>query len=318
MQQASADLRFEGSTVSDRRAAASASDGVERRTGLSEDEFRERYLLPRRPVILTDAAAAWPVYGQGTPDYFRRRYGDHAVRVLGQDWRLADLIDLLETSSPDKPGPYPCKFEIARDLRELLGDVSPRFAYSLPDRQSSALVPQHLFRDVNNLEIFFGGPGGKFPYLHYDIMRLHAWITQLHGDKEFTLYAPDQEPYLYVNPDVPWQSGIRNHHNPDFQRYPLLRQARAQKVVIGPGDTLFLPCGWWHTARSLTLTISVAFDQLGPDNWRDFTGDVVARERRERHALRAAWLGAYLPAIDPLLGIIERCGGNRARQWGSR
>ena len=81
-------------------------------------------------------------------------------------------------------------------------------------------------------------------------------------------------------PRFPWQSSIKNHHKPDFERYPLFREARAQKVVIHAGETLFLPCGWWHTARSLNMTISVAFDQLGPDNWRDFTGDVVSEQRR--------------------------------------
>jgi len=291
---------------------------IERRAQLGDAEFRADFLLPRRPVVITDAAAAWPIHGRGTPDYFRRRYGEHRLRVLGESWRLADLIDLLERSSTAKPGPYPCKFEIAKELRDLLAEVVPRFAYSLPDRQGSALIPQSLFDDVNNLEIFFGGPGGKFPYLHYDVMHLHAWITQLHGDKEFTVYAPDQERYLYPKPDLPWQSSIRNHHHPDLERYPLLRHARAQTVVIHAGETLFLPCGWWHTARSLTMTISVAFDQLGPDNWSDFVGDVVAQRRREGQRFQASMLGAYLHALGPVLGAIERAGGLRDSDWGAR
>jgi len=318
MQQTTADVRFDAGPFADAPALAQHAGVVERRAQLGEEEFRARYLQPRRPVILTDAAAAWPVYGQGTPDYFRRRYGEHPVRVLGQECRLAELLDRLEASTCEQPGPYPCKFEIAKDLRELLGDVSPRFGYSLPDRQGSALIPQRLFSGVNNLEIFFGGPGGRFPYLHYDVMHLHAWITQLHGDKEFTLYEPGQEAYLYVNPELPWQSRIRNHHNPDYARYPLLRLARAQKVVIRAGETLFLPCGWWHTARSLTVTISVAFDQLGPDNWRDFVGDVVAQRRRDGKRASALMLGAYLRGIEPALAAAERVGANRQRTWGRR
>ena len=194
----------------------------------------------------------------------------------------------------------------------------PRFPCSLPDRQAHPLVPKHLFRYVNNLEIFFGGPGGEFPYLHYDVMRLHAWITQLHGDKEFTVYAPDQEHLLYVNPDMPWQSTVQNHHNPDFERYPLLREAVAQKIVLHAGETLFIPGGWWHTARSLNTTISVAFDQLGPNNWRAFVGDVVDERQRKGQPLKAALLGAWLRAIEPLLSLAEWAGANRARGWGSR
>jgi hypothetical protein len=291
---------------------------IERRTGLVVEEFRAEYLVPRRPVILADAAAAWSLSAGGTPDCFRRRYGKHVVRVLGQECSLRELLDRLQASTREKPGPYPCKFEIAKDFRELLAELSPRFAYAFPDRQNNVLIPQRLFDGVNNLEIFFGGSGGSFPYLHYDVMRLHAWITQLHGDKEFILYAPGQEQFLYVNPEIPWQSTIRNHHSPDFARYPLFRHARAQRVVIHAGETLFLPCGWWHTARSLTLTISVAFDQLGPDNWNDFIADVVAQRRRQRRYTLAFLLGAYLRLIGPALTLWEKIGGDRSVDWGAR
>lgn len=299
-------------------AAHGESSWVDRRSGLDEREFVRDYREPRRPVVITDAARAWPLYGHGTPDYFRRRYGEHVVRVRGQDYRLGELIDLLDASTVDRPGPYPCKFEIAKTFRELLPEVTPRFAYSLPDRQAGFGMPQRLFGAVNNLEIFFGGPGGEFPYLHYDVLRLHAWITQIHGDKEFTLYAPGQEHLLYVNPEIPWQSSIQDHHHPDYERYPLFREAKCQKVVVRAGETLFLPCGWWHTARSLNTTISIAFDQLGADNWRDFVGDVVDERRRVGKRWLANALGAYLGVLGPLLSVLERFGANAAIEWGLR
>ena len=298
--------------------SAGAGAWVARRSGLGHAEFVAEYRDPRRPVVLADAARAWPLYGRGTPEYFRANHGDRIVRVRGRDYPLRELIDLLEASTIDQPGPYPCKFEIARSFRELLPEVTPRFGYSLPDRPSNPLVPQRLFEAVNNLEIFFGGPGGEFPYLHYDVMRLHAWITQLHGDKEFTLYAPDQEHLLYVNPDMPWQSGIRNHHHPDYAAYPLFRQARCQKVVVHAGETLFLPCGWWHTARSLGMTISIAFDQLGPDNWPDFVGDVIGDRRRAGRPLKGFALGAWLRLLGPLFSLAEAFGANRSAGWGER
>jgi len=300
------------------RCVARGPETIERRAHLSQEEFRRDYVEPRRPVVFTHLADAWPIFAHATPDELRRAYGSHIVRLLGEPCSLAELIDRLESSSVEKPGPYPCKFEIARELREMLPEVEPRFAHSLPDRQDSALIPRTLFDDVNNLELFLGGPGGRFPYLHYDVMHLHAWITQLHGDKEFTLYSPDQQELLYPRADLPWQSAIRNHHNPDFARYPLFREARAQKVVIHAGETLFLPCGWWHTARSLTMTVSVAFDQLGPDNWNDFIADVVAQARRTGKPLRGFLLGTWLSAIDILLRVFERFGAHRSPAWGGR
>ncbi|HEY2395339.1 MAG TPA: cupin-like domain-containing protein [Rudaea sp.] len=299
------------------KAADHESVVVERRSGLSAAEFRERYLLPRVPVVLNDASAAWPIHGHGTPDYFRNRHGTQRLQFLGGEILLAALLDRLEASTPSQPAPYPCKFGIAREFSRLLDQVSPRIAFSVPDRQNSRLLPQRLFSGVNNLEIFFGGPGGRFPYLHYDVLHLHAWITQLHGEKEFVLYAPSQQPFLYAKPAVPWQSDIRNHHEPDLERYPLFRHARAHNITIRAGETLFLPCGWWHTARSVSMTISIAHDQLGSDNWPDFVRDVVSERRRNGKAVAAHLLDAYLRLASPPMVLAEAL-GHRDTGWGSR
>lgn len=290
---------------------------IERRSGLERSEFVDTYLRSRRPVILTDAAAAWPAYQRYTPEHFRRHHPDKRIRIDGRDWHLGELIDALEQSTLDQPGPYPCKFAVVRDFPELLPELTPRFDYSLPDRQDSALMPGRVFAGVQNLEIFFGGPGGRFPYLHYDVLHLHAWITQLHGRKAFTLYAPDQEQRLYVNPDIPWQSSIENHQQPDYERYPLFEQAVSRQVVIEPGETLFLPCGWWHTARSLEMTISVAFDQLEAGNWRDFRRDFATQHRHGRPAVVGA-ARAWLAMAGPLLGLGEALGAGRNAGWRTR
>lgn len=290
---------------------------IERRSKLDAGEFVDSYLRPRIPVIFTDAASAWPAYHSFTPQYFCRQHGDKRISVDGREWRLDELIEALEVSTSEKPGPYPCKCAVVKEFPELIPELTPRIRYSLPDRQGSALLPDRFFGGVNNLEIFFGGPGGRFPYLHYDVLHLHAWITQLHGRKAFTLFAPDQEQLLYINPDKSWQSSIENHQQPDYDRYPLFKQAVSRSVVIEPGETLFLPCGWWHTARSLEMTISIAFDQLEASNWRDFKRDFVAEHRHGQPAVLTA-ARAWLALVGPLLGMTEALGGGRDSHWKTR
>ena len=126
-------------------APASQPDTLERRSRLGEAEFVTEYRNLRCPVILTDVARAWPVYGRGTPDHFRSNFGDDKVRVWGGDYRLGELLDLLGASTAEQPGPYACKFVIAQTFPKLLAQVSPRFEYSLPDRQGNALLPPWLF-----------------------------------------------------------------------------------------------------------------------------------------------------------------------------
>ncbi len=292
--------------------AEEASSWVDRISGIGVDEFVARYRKPRRPVILTDALRDWPALERFTPEYFRREFADRPVRIRGRNYRLGEVIALQEASSEEHPAPYPCTFS---DCRGLLADVMPRFACSMPTRHTSALMPKHVFDLVNHLEIFFGGPGGEFPYLHYDMLRMHAWIAQVHGDKEFTLYERGQEASLYVNPEMPWVSTVDDLH--DDKRYPLLHQARCHKVLLHAGEALFIPCGTWHTARCVTINITVAFDQLESTNWREFEHDVVAEERRSGHWLRAIALQAYLGTLGPLFDVMEHFGANRRADWGA-
>ena len=39
---------------------------------------------------------------------------------------------------------------------------------------------------------------------------------------------------------------------PDLEAFPLLERALplALHVDLGPGDALYLPCGWWHAVQS--------------------------------------------------------------------
>jgi histone arginine demethylase JMJD6 len=281
---------------------------VERVGSIGVNEFVARYRLPRQPVILTDALRDWPARERFTPEFFQREHGTRPIRIRGRDYRLGEVIELQKASSETNPAPYPCTFS---DCRALLPDISPRFPCSLPSRHAHPLVPKSVFEWVNHLEIFFGGPGGQFPYLHYDYLHMHAWIAQMYGDKEFTLYDAGQEPLLYIDPRKPWLSAIEHSESPDEQQFPLFSQARSRKVVVHAGEALFLPCGTWHTARCLNMGITVAFDQLGTDNWADFVGEVDAAERRAGRPFKAWLLRSYLRLLGPLLDVTERFGSHR-------
>lgn len=301
-----------GSAPQAATAAASADPHwVERTHGITLPDFVARYRKPRRPVVLTDALRGWPALERFTPDFFRREFGGHPVRIRGRDYRLGEVIEMQQTSSAEHPAPYPCTLS---DCDGLLADVSPRFECSLPSRHDSALIPKHVFELVNHLEIFFGSAGGEFPYLHYDMLRMHSWIAQVYGDKEFTLYERGQEELLYVHPEMPWVSRVDDLH--DEARYPKLAQAHRHAVVVHAGEALFIPCGIWHTARCVTTNITVAFDQLESSNWREFVGEVVFEERRSGHRWKARVLQGYLGVLGPLFDAMEWFGAHRRADWG--
>ena len=282
---------------------------VEKKYGMTYSEFAKDHMYANYPVVFGDATAAWPALHKFTPEFFKQRYGDRKVKVRGEWFKLGDYMDLMLTSTEENPAPYPCKLQIATDYPELLPDVSPRYSFALPDRTHSKMLPGGFLGGADTLEIFFGSPGGQFPYMHYDYMSLHAFINQLYGNKEFTVIPPSQTKYVYPDPDNQWKSLVNDHRNPDLDKFPLFKNATPISFVVGPGETMFIPCGWWHTARSLTPTISVAFDLLNSSNWNQFINEVGIMMNRQR-PVKAKFAKAYLGVLGKALTVAEKAGVN--------
>ena len=123
--------------------------------------------------------------------------------------------------------------------------------------------------------------------------------------KTIEALAPDQAAYLYPQPEAPNKSSVDDLENPDLQRYPLFDQARALRFKLRPGETLFVPAGWWHTARILCTSITVSVNAANRANWRAFCKDYVVH-RVGASRWRAEVLNPYmgmLGTIFTLLGL---------------
>jgi hypothetical protein len=90
---------------------------------------------------------------------------------------------------------------------------------------------------------------------HYDVPRNIACCVL--GRRRFTLFRPEQIVNLYPGPLHPTPGGqvvtMANLKQPDFERFPRLRQALDEAWVadLQPGDALYYPSLWWHEAEAL-------------------------------------------------------------------
>ena len=96
--------------------------------------------------------------------------------------------------------------------------------------------------------LFFGGQSSKVG-LHYDIDLSHVFLNQFHGRKRVILFAPDQSRHLYQHPFT--VASFVDTQKPDFDQYPALRQAKGYECILHPGETLFIPSGFWHSVKYL-------------------------------------------------------------------
>src|SRR5690348_11668844 len=266
---------------------------IERRDQLSYEEFCRSYLYPLRPVIVTDVLRKWPAMQRWTPEFFQGEFGKLEFTSYGPEYdqggtqanvrfSLSDYIDRVLSSGEDKPVPYFRNKILAENFPSLMEDIEPLPEYLFPNWLGERYLVGHVRRILNRggaIELFIGGKGSTFPVLHYDGAGVHAFLMQVYGRKEFVVYAPDQEPFLYPNPEQSNLSLIRDVNHPDLTRYPLFAKAVATTFILEPGEFLFVPSHWWHTTRMLTPSITLAVNVLNHSNWHELM-KFVAKKRR--------------------------------------
>jgi len=267
---------------------------IERRSNLSYEEFKEKYLFARKPVVITDATAKWKA-STWTPDWFKNRYPDKMVITDQGEMRMDHFIDAIKEDPHGAPGPFLREQPLKDVFPDLVDHVLPNPPYVLPNWLGTNFLVKRINYRLNresHIEVNFCGRR-IFPYLHVDDLGVHAFITQHYGEKEFTVFHPDQEPYLYREGTQRF-SQIKDVDNPDLEHFPLFAQAKAIKLVLKPGESVFMPCGWWHTTKVPGTSLSTVISVSNSSNWNEL---VYFLEKNSNHPKLAALFSVYLRVI---------------------
>ena len=246
------------SAISDMRTLRPDSNGINHVASISPEAFLSRYYAANEPVVLQSFLKDWPAAQTWSPKYFAERFGEVEVEVMtklhqhpsyevdsSQNLRtmnLGCLVELIERN-PSSGDMY-----LVAQNRAL---QRPELAILRDD-----LKFDHGIFDLNrtNEKIsLWMGPGDTVTPLHYDLQNL--LLAQVYGRKRVKLISPLNAGRIYnhrggyseVDPDAP-----------DLTRFPLFEKVSVQTVEIEAGDALFLPFGWWHHVRSLSVSISLS------------------------------------------------------------
>lgn len=254
----------------------------------------QRHIALGTPVLITDLMAASPALHSWTPAHLSERYGDKIVRVYDASFgdpgkNYMDSIDLMS---------------FREFLHETLGEGRDlrMFLYNI-GRQIPELLDDVEFPDVGLrfsrrfVYTFFGCKGATTP-LHYDIDMGHVLHTAIHGRRRIRLFDPSQSRVLYRHPFT-----VRSYVNldqPDFQAHPALACIRGHQIILEPGQTLFLPSGYWHEFHYLDAGFGLSLRASSP-RLRD----------------RAMGL-ANLLALSPIDRLGNKLAGRRWFAWKQR
>lgn len=246
---------------------------IDRREKLSYREYIEEYVKPNKPVLVTDAIEHWTALERWTPDFFRTHYRGMDLDMGGL--KMEELIDQIECSTPEVENRHYLRNKsIQRSFPELKSDISPLPIYLTPNWFDNPLVPKRISQ--HRTDLFIGGRGSKFPYLHFDNYHGYAFIFQIYGEKEFVLIPPEQTSFVYAQDSgkgIENVSSVTDIENPDLKKFPLFANASPARCVIAKGDMLFVPAGWWHTARMNVASITVSSNTANAYNWHSLMAD---------------------------------------------
>jgi len=271
-------------------------------TTLTRKDFYQQFYIPQKPAVLRGLWKQYPAYTKWTMDFFKETMGSTEVGLFGNrkedlsktlqvpnaKMRFDEYLNLIEHEPTDL---RLFLFPIFRHKPELLKD----FGY--PD----------IVRGYVKIPFMFFGPAKSIVRMHQDIDMCNVFLTQFHGRKRVSLFAPDQSELLYRLPF--------NVHStvdvdkPDYETYPALNYVKGMSTILEHGDTLFIPSGYWHhieyleggfglSVRTIANTWRMKFDgiwnltaqrttdnvmrKINGEKWFDFK-----RKLATRRAIRA-------------------------------
>lgn len=222
-----------------------------------------------RPAVLRGLVDQWPLVRQESPAaaaaYLQSFYGGRPVTAFIARPELRGRFGYTEDGT---------RLDFKSE-RGALGDYLERILAHLDDAAApswyigSTDVDVFLpgFRAANDLVLnhamFTACPplvgawiGNRSTALaHHDLS--HNVACCLVGRRRFVLFPPEQVANLYPGPLDPTPGGqvvtMADIDNPDFERFPGLREALAAAEVadLEPGDALYYPAMWWHQVDAL-------------------------------------------------------------------
>ena len=216
---------------------------------ISAAHFKRDYYDTMRPLVIKDLVKSWPAYEKWNWDYFKQLVGDQQVGLYNNtksdaytpintadDYKtFGEYIDMI------RQGPAAWRiflFNIFEHAPELINDFT---------------WPEHLMTGfIKKYPMLFTGGQTSITHMHFDIDVSHILHTQFAGRKRVLLFPLEEQHKLYRKPfEVLSLADFSHYYDTDkskldYKKFPALQKARGYDLILLPGDTLFMPAGFWH------------------------------------------------------------------------
>jgi len=245
---------------------------------LTPQNFQSEYVNRNRPCLVKGAARHWNACELWqSPEYLKSRCGDvkievHRTPVIEADKILStpekmSWLAMLHLTHDSTRMRFAEFIDQATSEREDLSELF--FLYSIPLgpggpfealQKDVALytflrnAPKALFNSYPRNNVFFYRSSLTDWHYHH---AAEALQTQILGTKEVLLLPPTESVWSYM---FALQSERLHIYDADLSAFPQAQQVVPYRVVLHPGDALYIPTYWWHLVstrgnRSLGATV---------------------------------------------------------------
>lgn len=230
---------------------------VENTTELGKTEFNELYGFPGKAVKFTSLMDTWEAKKLWNLEFFRDYCGDVKEEVGEgpehmQECFLRDYCEAIKNGCSDPRDYFKTQFHITSALRHH---------YRAPEIFNCWYSSLPLSRRKYILSWIYVGGAGSFSRMHRDVWNTSAWNALTQGKKLWYFFDAAEEDCLYQGEVDPFR--------PDYEKFPLFKDASPEYCIQEPGEIVFTPSNCWHSVFNLLPSVAVTENFINETNYQN-------------------------------------------------
>ncbi|GMH45627.1 hypothetical protein BSKO_13584 [Bryopsis sp. KO-2023] len=228
-------------------------DNIDRVSGISVSEFRERFEVPNRPVIIQDVASTWPAFKSWNRQYLSKAFSGKKIVAGNYDMDFEGFLTYCDSQNDEMP----------------LYLFDKKFVEKSPMLGKDYRVPEYFQEDFFSVlgasarpdyRWIIIGPERSGSSFHKDPNSTSAWNAVIKGKKKWILFPPNITP-----PGVhPSQDGADVATSVsliewflNFYEQTKNCEVKPVECIVNSGELIFVPRGWWHLALNLEESTAI-------------------------------------------------------------